>query len=509
MIDFSLLPCELIATMIFRLLILCFSLTFFYSIDLSAQSEVYKKSISVAELQQDFEILKKVLLDYHPGLYRYQDSATIANLFEDLDKVLDQNLSSREFYLLLSEFTTKLKCGHTFCSYYNQKKEIQEVIFNQKDKLPFTFFLFEEKMFIDKNLSQGSLPEGSQVLSINDIPVSTIMDKLLTYAKGDGSNNGKRLLDLELTGLGKYEAFDIYFPLLFPAKNSTYDIKIKELGTDEIAMVNVKCIGRTERFNLIEQKFAKQNASYDDLWSFELLDKSTAHLKIGTFVTYKMTLDWKAFLAEAFQEMKDKNIANLILDIRGNEGGSDDVSLVLAKYLASKPIDLPAFKEVLRYEKVSDELRPYLKTWDKNFYNRSGKLIKQANGFYTWKKNQKPAIIKQNKKAFSGKVVLLVNAANSSATFFLTKGLQDNKLATVIGSETGGNRKGTNGGNLFFLNLPNSNIEIDIPLIGYYPLEEQEDKGLTPDIEVRKTIEDILGKNDPVLEKALDFIARK
>lgn len=63
--------------------------------------------------------------------------------------------------------------------------------------------------------------------------------------------------------------------------------------------------------------------------------------------------------------------------------------------------------------------------------------------------------------------------------------------------------------NFFFLWLPNSKIEIDIPLIGYYPLTEQPDKGIHPDIEIQLNISDILSDKDKVLEKTLELIHRK
>ncbi len=369
-------------------------------------------------------------------------------------------------------------------------------------EIPFT-------LTFNKNLSKSSLTEGSQIISINSIPVSSIIEALLPYLKGDGNNDGKRLIDLELTGLGKFEAFDIYFPLLFPPNNSTYDLEIKSIDKNDSQKIKVSTVSRTERFDLIEQKYGKQPATYDDLWNFEILNKKTAYLQLGTFVTDKLTLDWKKFLAKAFDEVKSQNISNLIIDIRGNEGGADEVNLVLANYLASKPIAFPEFRQLLTYEKVSDDMRPYLKTWDKGFYDRTGKVKDLNNGFYTWKKDRRSKPISQNKKAFAGNVYLLVNAANSSATFFLATGLQENKIATIIGTETGGNRKGTNGGNLFFLRLPNSKIEIDVPLIGYYPLVEQPDKGLTPDIIVTSTLEDIKNKKDVVLEKAIEISNQK
>ncbi|WP_394759262.1 S41 family peptidase [Flavobacterium sp.] len=454
--------------------------------------------------------MKGVLLNYHPGLYRFQESSTVAKLFNNLEQQLKSDLSLCEAYLLFSKFTASLKCGHTFCSFYNQSGSTKDSLFNKKDKVPFTFFLFDKKMFVEKNVSDNEeLKQGTEVLEINNVPVAIIIDTLIQYVKGDGNNNLKRLNDLNLSGLGKFEAFDIFYPLLFPPINNSYSLKVKQADKTSMLTINVYPVSRAERFSLIESKYGKQPSTLDDLWDFKILNSETGYLKIGTFVTNKLTIDWKKFLSNAFDELTEKNIQNLIIDIRGNEGGDDEVNLVLGNKLAKRQIEFPAFKELLRYENVSDEFRPYINTWDKSFYNRSGRVIKQENGFYTWKKNRGNSVIKKNNNAFQGNTYLLVDAANSSATFFLTACLKQNKIATIVGSETGGNLKGTNGGQLFFLWLPNSKIEIDIPLIGYYPLTEQPDKGINPDIEIVLTSSDIFSGKDKVLDKTLELIKAK
>lgn len=493
---------------IFILLYLLFTLLF--SENTNSQSRQSSNVLTSKELLKDFEVLKGVLLKYHPGLYRFQDSANIQKHFDNLQEELNHDMSISDAYLLFSKFTAKLKCGHTFCSYYNQSVTTKDLLFNKNDKVPFTFFLFDNRMFVDKNVSDNeALEHGTEILAINNLPVATIIDTLIQYLKGDGNNNLKRLNDLNLSGLGKFEAFDIFYPLLFQKNSNTYLLEIKKPNQNNTLQVNVKAISRTERFAIMEKKFGKQYSNYDDLWSYKLLNNEIGYLKIGTFVTNKLTFDWKKFLNKTFDELNEKNIQNLIIDIRGNEGGDDEVNLVLGKMLAKKQIEFPAFKEILRYEKVSDEFRPYLNTWDNSFYDRSGKVIAQGDGFYSWKKNRDNSVIKQNSKAFQGNTYLLVDAGNSSATFFLTAGLKQNKIATIVGNETGGNLKGTNGGQLFFLWLPNSKIEIDIPLIGYYPLTEQPDKGINPDVEISLTISDILSSKDKVLEKTLELIKNR
>lgn len=484
--------------------------TWLLSIAGTPQSVQSSKSLTSEELQSDFHVLKAVLLNYHPGLYRFQDSLTVTKLFDNLEQQLNRNLSLAEAYLIFSKFTASLKCGHTYCNFYNQSNLIKDSLFNGKDKVPFTFSVFKKKMYVDKNVSNNKeLKEGSEISEINDVPVAIIIDTLMKYVKGDGNNNLKRLNDLNLSGMGKFETFDIFFPLLFPPINDSYTFKIKQPDNNDIITVKTNPVSRTERFALIESKYGKQPSTFDDLWEFKLLNNEIGYLRIGTFVTNKLTIDWKKFISNAFKELAQNNIHHLIIDIRGNEGGDDEVNIILGKNLAKKQIDFPAYKELLRYETVSDEFRPYLNTWDKSFYDRSGQLIKLDNGYYTWKKGKDISAIKQNKKAFQGNTYLLVDAANSSATFFLTASLKENKIATIVGSETGGNLKGTNGGQLFFLRLPNSKIEIDIPLIGYYPLTEQPDRGINPDVEIPLDVSDILSKEDIVLEKTMELIKKK
>ena len=65
--------------------------------------------------------------------------------------------------------------------------------------------------------------------------------------------------------------------------------------------------------------------------------------------------------------------------------------------------------------------------------------------------------------------------------------IKENRLATIVGQTSGGNQRGINGGAFFFLRLPGSGLEVDLPLIGRFPTTPQPDAGVEPDIAVRPT----------------------
>ena len=74
------------------------------------------------------------------------------------------------------------------------------------------------------------------------------------------------------------------------------------------------------------------------------------------------------------------------------------------------------------------------------------------------------------------------------------------RVGTILGEETGGNLNDINGGQILFLRLPHSQIEIDFPVMGGFTIEPQANRGVLPDVVVPTTLEDIYQNIDPVLE---------
>jgi C-terminal processing protease CtpA/Prc len=464
--------------------------------------------LAAEKLIEDFTIFKKALLEIHPGLYRYNSKSQMDSIFNYFQEVFSKPLSYQEAFLNFTKMTSAIKCGHTFPNFYNQIGFIKEAVLNQKDKLPFSFRVLEEKIFITENsIDNVNIPFGSEILAIDDIPTQTLLQETAKLVKADGANDDKRYADLNTFGVGSYiEMFDSYFPLLYPPTNEQYTIKIKKPNSQKIEELKVNTVRRAERTNMLIKKNPNHITKADQLWKLEFWENNTAYLQLGTFNVFKFSFDWKEFLKNAFKEIKKRKVQNLVIDIRWNEGGQDEVLLFLGQNITKQPIKIPQRQNLVRYNKISAELKPYLSTWDNSFFDLSSKTKPFNNEYFTLI-SEDITEIQPFKNAFEGKIYLLVNSCNSSATFYFAEIAKENKLATLIGETTGGSQKGLNAGTMFFLRLPNSKIEIDIPIIGTFS-DNKTEGGIVPDIIAKPIIEDLIKGEDTVLKVTQEIIRK-
>jgi hypothetical protein len=86
--------------------------------------------------------------------------------------------------------------------------------------------------------------------------------------------------------------------------------------------------------------------------------------------------------------------------------------------------------------------------------------------------------------------------------------LQQNNSVKIVGENTGGTKQGINGGQFFFLYLPSSGIEVDIPLIFQAPLKKRKDEGVQADLRVKTTQSDIAKGIDAPLTYLMQHILR-
>jgi C-terminal processing protease CtpA/Prc len=470
----------------------------------TAYSCLLAAMVGVGGVHSDASILRQTYEAFDPGLYRYNTAAQMDDHFSQLDAALARDRDVRSAYLDISRFTSAIKCGHCYPNFFNQPPAIAAELFQGHDRVPFYFVWIDRRMIITRNFSTDvHLSPGTEVESINGLPVGNILAALMPLVRADGSNDAKRIDELSVQGDDRYEAFDVYFPLVYPQHSTTMHLHLKVAdGSEHDA--EVEALTYQQRIAPIQASLSAQHGGSSPLWSLQFIDDRTAYLKMPTWDVYDSKWDWKKFLNDAFARLDRVKPERLIIDLRGNEGGSDVGSVLLSHFVQSQ-LNLDAYVRLVRFRSVTPELRPYLSTWDSSFYDLGkSAAVYDAQRFELMPNDGEDAtLIQPIVPRYGGQIYVLVDASNSSATFNFDSVVQQHHLGSLVGTPTGGNRRGIDGGAFFFVTLPNSHIEVDVPLIGTFPTQPQPDAGLLPDVPVKRTAADIAAGNDPDLAVVL------
>jgi Peptidase family S41 len=453
-----------------------------------------------AKIKGDIAILRRVLLALHPGLYRYASAAQVTARLEMLERDWSRDQSLSSAYLSLSHFLTTIKCGHSYANFYNQMDAFKSGIFESSARLPFWFRWIDGKMIVTKNQSlDARLVPGTVISAVNGIATRQILSMLIAYTRADGNNDAKRAALLEIRGEDEWETFDIFYGLLFPNPSGQFTLDALLPGGKRTQLM-VRSITLAARRDGLSERLAAQQKG--PAWTIRYTGK-VATLTMPSWGLYNSSWDWQSFLDQSFADMAKRDTNALIVDLRGNEGGLDCGDAIIARMIDT-PLSLDGGERRVRYRRVAADLMPYLDTWDPGFATLGEGASALEGGFFKLDQGANRVIIPKAPR-FKGKLIVLTDAQNSSATFQFASVIKERRIGTLIGEPTGGNQRGINGGAFYFLRLPATGIEVDIPLIGYFPNLPKADAGIDPDIMIRPTLRDFTNSNDVVMSRAEAF----
>lgn len=324
----------------------------------------------------------------------------------------------------------------------------------------------------------------------------------MPYARADGHNDAKRVALLGMAGGDKIEFFDVFHGLVYGVPgDGIHRLHLRTPGGRETRHA-VAAIGLSARQ---AQMTPRDYGGDAPVWTWTMRPDGIAVLTMPGWALYDSRWNWRGWLDDRLAALGGAR--GLIVDLRDNEGGEDCGDVLLAR-IARAPLEDPGAERRVRFTRTPPALDRYLDTWDKSFFTLGVGAEPIGGGVLRLTGTRSDDRIVPVGPRLDVPVAALIGPVNSSATFQFAQKAKRSGLVRLFGTATGGNQRGINGGCFFFVRLPASGIEFDLPLIGYFPPGMPPDAGIAPDVHVPRTAADIAAGADPTMAAAAAWIAR-
>ena len=453
---------------------------------LSAQTRPPAK-IEPGLLQEDFRIFRSALEEGHSGIYRYTPKAEMDRAFDDAAERIGRPMNVLEFYRLLAPVVAQIKCGHTAVL---PPRDLQQSLSKTLPLFPFDVEVLDGKVYtVREYMPDQQHLVGLEVHSINRVPIDKILSSMIRVTPGDGDSETARPWRIGHGG----EFPRLLYTLI--GIESPFEIELRDPETGAIRVARVSGVRGDFREKIAPVRYPQDQKPDRDA-DLTFLAGGVARLTIRSFGASA----GGKFFEDAFQQIQRRNSRSLIIDVRDNAGGADELGKRLLSFLVDRPFQ---YYEDLVLNARSFSFGRYLE--DGNGVIPEAMVEKRADGKYhniqhpNWGRQQ------PSQPYFSGQVLALMNGGSFSTTCEFLSNLHSRRRATFIGEEAAGGYYGNTSGRMARVVLPNSKVIVRVPLQTYYLAVEGGDRrrSILPDVRVQPTIQDLLEGKDPVMDKAL------
>lgn len=475
------------------------------------------KVLSRDQMLKDFNYLRQILEETHPGLYRYSSKGYMQGKMDSIAGSLKTDLPFYAFYRQIAAFIADIRCAHTYAV---PVEKMEKYLTGSIKTLPYEVTVLENHAFVTLNgTADTTVKPGYELLAINEQTVSKLLPELYRYFWADGFIESNKKSQLVGTKFGLF-----YYMLV--ARPDTFLLTIRN-PAGQLLQVKAQALPYSEYYShflknpvnkhLLSIYMPRNEKDKKQGWRLEMLDEpQTALLRIKSFGGGKdakgAAKKMRDFMDKTVATLKKQNIRHLIVDLRSNPGGWDIQGVELFSYLMKDTVPVRYY---LRQHAITDS-SVYLKFSDLSPEDKSNlkkELKREEDGTFTVREEYNEDLKLQNAKSnrFTGNLYFLINGGSASTTAEFTAVAHSNKLGIFIGTETGGAYEGGNGGSFLHFKLPNSGIAVGTPLLYYNNAVNtpvRKGRGTLPDYEVNSTIEDILQGRDPQLEFALRLVRK-
>lgn len=466
------------------------------------------RKVAKTDLLKDFNILAMALEEAHSGLFWY----TTEQEYEQLKSEIIHQIKSKNhhtevaFYNLIAPLITITKEDHCDISLSDKTSNLLK---ESGKYFPFLIKYIEGKPYLyNDGIALEDKFNGYILTTINGKEVKKIRTKLFQTFASDGNILSSKYRWLDDVGFASLYAKTINWR---PKEFNITAINPKD--NEEISITLNPCT-RAELSQSFENFQANLNKK-DIPAKFEL-NGNIAILTINSFAgsDYKEAgMKFQKFIKQSFKSIRKNKIEHLIIDIRQNGGGTEGYEDYLFSYLTNEAYSKYKFVETNNTQYSFYEHTDYSSKKDQSGFE---KIMKKEFAFHPTsgkyrrhKRIEKPEAPQE--KPFLGNLYVLAGGVTYSGGAEFCSLVKENRSAFFIGEEVGGGYYGNTSGYSFTLTLPNSLIDIEIPIVRFVLDVNGQEKGtgVQPDFKVEPTINDFFNGIDTEMNFAIELIKKK
>ncbi|MCB2198709.1 hypothetical protein KQI63_04845 [bacterium] len=438
------------------------------------------KTFTPKQLRKDLSFLMMTLEDVHPNLYAHVSREEIEAERARIDASLDVEMTRLEFYRQVAPLVNRFKDGHTRAN--PPRIERREYTDQGALLFPLDLEFGEDEVRVLHNYTSDSLvAPGTQVLGINGIPIEQIEERLLQFVSGERSNFKRDIL----TQRYRWQQWLVFG---FESPFEVTVLRTTPRGSTPIART---FLGLTKEELIAKREALTDTTVQETNYSFTVLDNrlvpDVGYIDFNSFAGMD---EFEVFLDTTFRFLREQEIGDLVIDLRGNGGGNSTLGDMLINYLYDQPFSQASRMDI----KVSKQFKHHMANrwlpWYLRWYPPLGgdqfKRIWEApeGGIVSF--SSEPDSVQENLFRFTGQIYVLIDAGTySSATMFAAT-MKDYGIATLVGEETGG--LASHYGEVYPFHLPETKLSFGCSSKQFMrPSGEDDGLGVVPDITIDPT----------------------
>lgn len=459
------------------------------------------RKYSPQDLQSDYAVFRGSLEDAHPSLYWYTPKDSVEAAFEAGKAKLADSLTESGFRYMLAAVLSQIRCGHT-----SVRPSKAAAAFSAAPGLSFPLFVkaWPDTVVVTANLNRrdSNVVRGVILKSVDGRPMNRIVDSLFSYLSTDGYNTTHKYQTLSNGG-----TFRSLYAVAFGLKPRTTVEFIDTAGrlrTATLSLYNPR-VDTPRRGARPVQVFSKKERRQLELQQMRSLRidtaLQTAFMEVNTFTKGNKL---RSFFRRSFKALEEQRIPNLVVDLRGNGGGSVVLSNLLTKYMADAPFSVA---DSLYAVRRSSAFGKYRNNRFFNWFFLRFLTRKRKDGFYHFGLYEGRKFKPKRRYHFNGTAYILTGGNTFSAASLVTKALREQDDVVVVGEETGGGAYGNTAWLIPDVTLPNTGVRFRLPLFRLViDRNEQKGFGVQPEVPSLPSVDAIRRNEDYKMETVKELI---